>query len=133
VDDTRNDYVIATYRLADGGDWTKKAETIALGMTIGSWPGLPAARQEALDRYAGRVVSERGDPVSVEISQKRYLALGLEKDAEVFVAPADQKIFVDALWCGDRFSAHDVCSSPLSTLIERGAGVSRILTQRAAV
>lgn len=41
------------------------------------------------------LVSEWGDPVSVEISQERYRALGLEKDAEVFVTPTDQKIFVD--------------------------------------
>lgn len=54
---TWNDYVIATYRLADGGDWTRKAETIALGMTVGSWPGLSVERQAALQRHAGRVVS----------------------------------------------------------------------------
>ena len=52
-----NDYVIATYRLGGGGDWTKKAETIALGMTVGSWPGLSATRQAALQRHAGRVVA----------------------------------------------------------------------------
>jgi len=57
VDDTWNDYVIATYRLAGGGDWTKKAETIALGMTVGSWPGLSVERQAAFQRHAGRVVS----------------------------------------------------------------------------
>ena len=57
MDDTWKDYVIATYRLGGGGDWTKKAETIALGMTVGSWPGLSAARQEALQRHAGRVVA----------------------------------------------------------------------------
>lgn len=56
MNDTWNDYVIATYRLAGGGDWTKKAETIALGMTVGSWPSLPAVRQESLQRHAGRVV-----------------------------------------------------------------------------
>ncbi|MBI2882778.1 MAG: 2,3-diketo-5-methylthiopentyl-1-phosphate enolase [Candidatus Methylomirabilis oxyfera] len=48
---------MATYRLGGGGDWTKKAETIALGMTVGSWPGLSAARQESLQRHAGRVVT----------------------------------------------------------------------------
>lgn len=35
------------------------------------------------------------------------------------------------LWCGNRFSSHRVFSSPPSTLICRGAGVSLILTQRA--
>jgi sulfate transport system ATP-binding protein len=41
------------------------------------------------------LVSEWGNPVSVEISQERYRVLRLEKDAEVFVTPRDQKIFVD--------------------------------------
>ena len=57
MDDTWKDYVIATYRLGGGGDWTKKAETIALGMTVGSWPGLSTARQAALQRHVGRVVA----------------------------------------------------------------------------
>lgn len=41
------------------------------------------------------LVSQWGDPVQVEISQKRYRALRLEKDAEVFVTPKEQEIFVD--------------------------------------
>ncbi len=41
------------------------------------------------------LVSEWGDPVQVEISQKRYRALRLEKDAEVFISPKEQEIFVD--------------------------------------
>jgi 2,3-diketo-5-methylthiopentyl-1-phosphate enolase len=65
VDEHWNEYVIATYRLAGGGDWTKKAETIALGMTVGSWPGLPAARQAALQRHAGRVVTVEGSVIRI--------------------------------------------------------------------
>jgi len=65
LNDTWKDYVIATYRLAASGDLTKKAETIALGMTVGSWTGLPAARQEALDRHAGRVVTVEGNLIRI--------------------------------------------------------------------
>ena len=65
MNDSWKDYVIATYRLAGGGDWTKKAETIALGMTIGSWPGLPPARQAALQRHAGRVVAVEGGLIRI--------------------------------------------------------------------
>ena len=65
MNDTWNDYVIATYRLAASGDLTKKAETIALGMTVGSWTGLPAARQEALERHAGRVVTVEGNLIRI--------------------------------------------------------------------
>ncbi|MGB4780805.1 MAG: 2,3-diketo-5-methylthiopentyl-1-phosphate enolase, partial [Candidatus Methylomirabilis sp.] len=65
MNDTWKDYVIATYRLAASGDLTKKAETIALGMTVGSWPGLPAARQAALKRHAGRVVTVEGNLIRI--------------------------------------------------------------------
>jgi len=65
MDETWNDYVIATYRLAGGGEWTRKAETIALGMTVGSWPGLSVERQAALERHAGRVVSVDGGLIRI--------------------------------------------------------------------
>ena len=65
MNDIWNDYVIATYRLAAPGDLAKKAETIALGMTVGSWTDLPAARQEALDRHAGRVVAVEGNLIRI--------------------------------------------------------------------
>jgi sulfate/thiosulfate transport system ATP-binding protein len=42
------------------------------------------------------LVSEWGDPVQVEISQERYRALRLKKDAEVFITPKEQEIFVDS-------------------------------------
>ena len=41
------------------------------------------------------LVSEWGDLVQVEISQKRYRALRLEKDAEVFITPKEHEFFVD--------------------------------------
>lgn len=50
--------VLATYRLFDPkGAFEKKAEGIALGLTIGSWTDLPALEQEQLKQHKGRVVS----------------------------------------------------------------------------
>lgn len=50
--------VIATYRLFDkGGQFEKKAEGIALGLTIGSWTDLPHLEQEQLKKHKGRVLS----------------------------------------------------------------------------
>lgn len=63
--ETWREYVIATYRLAAGGDLTGKAEAMALGMTVGSWTGLPAAQAEALARHAGRVVSVEGPLIRI--------------------------------------------------------------------
>lgn len=41
------------------------------------------------------LISEWGDPVQVEISQERYMALRLKKGAEVFVTPKEKKVFID--------------------------------------
>lgn len=50
--------VIATYRLFDRKQsFEKKAEGIALGLTIGSWTDLPLLEQEQLKKHKGRVVS----------------------------------------------------------------------------
>ncbi|MCR8849146.1 2,3-diketo-5-methylthiopentyl-1-phosphate enolase [Rossellomorea sp. SC111] len=50
--------VIATYQLkGKSGSFAKKAEGIALGLTVGSWTDLPLLEQEQLRKYKGRVVS----------------------------------------------------------------------------
>jgi 2,3-diketo-5-methylthiopentyl-1-phosphate enolase len=50
--------IIATYHLKGKiGTFEKKAEGIALGLTVGSWTDLPLLEQEQLSKYKGRVVS----------------------------------------------------------------------------
>ncbi|CAN7453739.1 2,3-diketo-5-methylthiopentyl-1-phosphate enolase [Rossellomorea sp. LjRoot5] len=50
--------VIATYQLkGKSGSFEKKAEGIALGLTVGSWTDLPLLEQEQLRKYKGKVVS----------------------------------------------------------------------------
>lgn len=49
--------VIATYLVYDRkGDLEKKAEQIALGLTVGSWTDLPKLLKEQLQKHKGRVV-----------------------------------------------------------------------------
>lgn len=49
--------VIATYLVHDAkGDLHKKAEGIALGLTVGSWTDLPLLEQEQLKAHKGRVL-----------------------------------------------------------------------------
>ncbi|MCL6452073.1 MAG: 2,3-diketo-5-methylthiopentyl-1-phosphate enolase [Alicyclobacillus sp.] len=51
-------HVVATYRVVDSAaSLGKRAEGIAVGLTVGSWTDLPAARQDAVRAYAGRVES----------------------------------------------------------------------------
>ncbi|WP_078409210.1 2,3-diketo-5-methylthiopentyl-1-phosphate enolase [Priestia abyssalis] len=50
--------VIASYLIHDpSGDLEKKAEGIALGLTVGSWTNLPLLEQKQLQKHKGRVVS----------------------------------------------------------------------------
>ncbi|OKO96268.1 2,3-diketo-5-methylthiopentyl-1-phosphate enolase [Geobacillus proteiniphilus] len=49
--------MIATYLLHDETDIRKKAEGIALGLTVGTWTDLPALEQEQLRKHKGEVVA----------------------------------------------------------------------------
>ncbi len=48
--------ILVTY-LTQAKDLYKKAEGIAVGMTVGSWTDLPAAKQAELQPYLGEAVS----------------------------------------------------------------------------
>lgn len=51
-------HITATYRVFDQkGDLHKKAQGIALGLTIGSWTNLPALEKKQLEKHKGEVVS----------------------------------------------------------------------------
>lgn len=51
-------HITATYLIHDAkGNLPKKAEGIALGLTIGSWTDLPLLDQEQLKKHKGEVVS----------------------------------------------------------------------------
>ncbi|MDP4096594.1 2,3-diketo-5-methylthiopentyl-1-phosphate enolase [Paenibacillus sp. P96] len=49
-------YCHATYRVYDDkADFRKKAESIAVGMTVGSWTELPQTKREAMQKHLGQV------------------------------------------------------------------------------
>ncbi|WP_442601049.1 2,3-diketo-5-methylthiopentyl-1-phosphate enolase [Paenibacillus sp. KN14-4R] len=53
-----NTYCVATYRCYDPkADFAKKAEGIAVGLTVGSWTDLPQARKAEMEKHLGKVVS----------------------------------------------------------------------------
>jgi 2,3-diketo-5-methylthiopentyl-1-phosphate enolase len=53
-----NSYSNATYRLYDDkADFRKKAQGIAVGLTVGSWTDLPEAAKEQMQKHLGQVVS----------------------------------------------------------------------------
>ncbi|MUT65431.1 2,3-diketo-5-methylthiopentyl-1-phosphate enolase [Paenibacillus sp. NEAU-GSW1] len=49
---------IATYRSFDEkADFNKKAQSIAVGLTVGSWTDLPEARKADMEKHLGKVLS----------------------------------------------------------------------------
>jgi 2,3-diketo-5-methylthiopentyl-1-phosphate enolase len=51
-------YCLATYRCYDPkADFHKKAQSIAVGLTVGSWTDLPEARKAEMEKHLGQVVS----------------------------------------------------------------------------
>lgn len=53
-----NSYCIATYRCYDDkADFAKKAQGIAVGLTVGSWTDLPTAKQALMEKHLGKVES----------------------------------------------------------------------------
>ncbi|QGQ96825.1 2,3-diketo-5-methylthiopentyl-1-phosphate enolase [Paenibacillus psychroresistens] len=60
-----NDYCLATYRCFDEkADFHKKAQSIAVGLTVGSWTDLPEAQKKSMEPHLGLVIDvkifERG-------------------------------------------------------------------------
>ena len=55
----KQNYVIATYytRLPREVDILKKAATLAVGQTIGTWIPIPGITEEIRERYMGKVVN----------------------------------------------------------------------------
>ncbi|KQO17341.1 2,3-diketo-5-methylthiopentyl-1-phosphate enolase [Paenibacillus sp. Leaf72] len=53
-----SEYCIATYRsFDDKADFDKKALSIAVGLTVGSWTDLPEARKSEMEKHLGKVLS----------------------------------------------------------------------------
>jgi 2,3-diketo-5-methylthiopentyl-1-phosphate enolase len=67
-------YCLATYRSFDEkADFHKKAQSIAVGLTVGSWTELPEAQKAQMEKHLGKVVSvEVHEPSAGEAASARY-------------------------------------------------------------
>ncbi|HEY0827459.1 MAG TPA: 2,3-diketo-5-methylthiopentyl-1-phosphate enolase, partial [Bacilli bacterium] len=51
-------FCLATYRCFDDkADFDKKALSIAVGLTVGSWTDLPESRKSEMEKHLGKVIS----------------------------------------------------------------------------
>lgn len=58
IGSTNQSYCMATYRCYDPkADFHKKANAMAVGLTVGSWTDLPEAKKAEMEKHLGRVVA----------------------------------------------------------------------------
>ncbi|MCY9543763.1 2,3-diketo-5-methylthiopentyl-1-phosphate enolase [Paenibacillus alvei] len=70
------DHCIATYRLFDDrADFKKKAEGIAVGLTVGSWTELPEARKAEMSNHLGKVITIEEHPS--DVAGERYADISI--------------------------------------------------------
>jgi len=78
--------IIATYVICDVKDLEKKAEGIALGLTVGSWTNLPQIAQEQLRKHKGTVVSIT--PLEEDERLNQYLGKKVKRGIVKIAYPA---------------------------------------------
>ncbi|GFN30707.1 2,3-diketo-5-methylthiopentyl-1-phosphate enolase [Paenibacillus xylaniclasticus] len=68
-----NGYCLATYRVFDDkADFNKKAQGIAVGLTVGSWTELPEAKKAEMEKHLGKVISVTAHEPEGAEPGKRY-------------------------------------------------------------
>ena len=101
----KQNYVIATYytRLPREVDILKKAATLAVGQTIGTWIPIPGITEEIREKYMGKVVNVFDVP-SLELAtqitedQREYL-IQIAYPSVNF--GTDLPLLITALLCND--------------------------------
>ena len=87
--------LIATYLINDEIDPIKKAEEIALGLTVGSWTNLPSLEKEQLRKHKGRVVSAEASEAGAAIVSIAYPAANFSTDIPAVLTTAFGKLSLD--------------------------------------
>ncbi|WP_059173742.1 2,3-diketo-5-methylthiopentyl-1-phosphate enolase [Bacillus sp. FJAT-27445] len=87
--------IIATYLIHDENNPAKKAEEIALGLTVGSWTNLPALEQEQLRKHKGRVVSAEKTAETIATISVAYPAANFSADLPAILTTVFGKLSLD--------------------------------------
>jgi 2,3-diketo-5-methylthiopentyl-1-phosphate enolase len=84
---TLSQYCLATYRCYDTkADFHKKAESIAVGLTVGSWTDLPEAKKKEMEKHLGQVISVQ---VHEPLTQTNVETASNERYADIQIAYPD--------------------------------------------
>lgn len=90
--------LIATYVVHNEQNPEKKAEEIALGLTVGSWTNLPELEQSQLRKHKGRVVSIEGlgsDKEEQSLIRIAYPTINFSNDLPAILTTVFGKLSLD--------------------------------------
>ncbi len=87
--------LIATYLVHGEKNLEKKAEEIALGLTVGSWTNLPELEQSQLRKHKGRVVSTKGLQEDQSIIRIAYPTINFSNDIPAILTTVFGKLSLD--------------------------------------
>ncbi|MBD7968095.1 2,3-diketo-5-methylthiopentyl-1-phosphate enolase [Paenibacillus gallinarum] len=113
-------YCTATYRIYDDkANFHKKAESIAIGMTVGSWTELPEAKREKMKQHLGQVLDVQvHEPENAQAGERygdvtiAYPDINFSKDIPALLVTVFGKISMDGkiklmqLGVSDAFASH---------------------------
>lgn len=91
-------YCVATYRIYDEkADFRKKAEGIAVGLTVGSWTDLPEAKKASMEKHLGKVLSinEGNGPERFADIQIAYPDINFSADIPALLVTVFGKVSMD--------------------------------------
>ena len=93
-----SEFITVTYQ-TEGKDLYKKAQSIAVGMTVGSWTDLPLARQELLAPYLGTVahvqIEREADGIQQGTIAINYPARNITPDIPALLTTVFGKLSMD--------------------------------------
>ena len=90
--------IIATYLLNNEKNPSKKAEEIALGLTVGSWTNLPELEQNQLRKHKGRLVAVESNPLETEdqaVIKIAYPTINFSNDLPAIITTVFGKLSLD--------------------------------------
>lgn len=92
---TMDDVLTVTYQVPSDPGLARRADQIAVGMTVGSWTDLPAVEQERLARHLGRVVSLDDEGSGVARMTIQYPAINLRPTLSSVLTVGFGKVSLD--------------------------------------
>ncbi|GGE04351.1 2,3-diketo-5-methylthiopentyl-1-phosphate enolase [Marinithermofilum abyssi] len=69
-------FIVTTYRVEGATDLEKKAKSIAVGLTVGTWTELPADKQKTMAPHLGQVVDVKELPPAADGTPRGEITVG---------------------------------------------------------